>query len=200
MRTRALSVIGLTFAILVFGRAYEVSSEITSSSTHETENHNENSLESEALNPTNSDGHSTNAGDAPQQCLTSEIHDVLIADTQRIKHRESKIGEREAALQKLETTLTAQLVGIDAANANLKGQIAALKAGASEDLTHLVGMYQTMKPKLAAKIFNSMDAAFAAGFLREMNSSTAGLIMANMDAKRSYTISVIIAQRNAKYR
>ena len=79
-------------------------------------------------------------------------------------------------------------------------QIDNLKSIANDDLLHLVGMYQTMKPKQAADIFNSMDPAFAAGFLREMNSDKAGLIMANMDPQNSYTISVIIAGRNAKYR
>jgi len=37
-------------------------------------------------------------------------------------------------------------------------------------------------------------------FLREMSSEKAGFIMANMDARRSYTISVIIAGKNANYR
>jgi flagellar motility protein MotE (MotC chaperone) len=45
-----------------------------------------------------------------------------------------------------------------------------------------------------------MDPAFSAGFLREMSSDKAGLIMANMEARKSYAISVIIAGRNAKYR
>ena len=93
-----------------------------------------------------------------------------------------------------------QLATVEKANAELQANLEALKAVANDDLRHLVGMYETMKPKDAADIFDSMDAAFAAGFLREMTSDNAGLIMANMDPKKSYAISVIIAGRNAKFR
>ncbi|RZV42883.1 MAG: hypothetical protein EX271_04965 [Acidimicrobiales bacterium] len=133
-------------------------------------------------------------------CVSSDIHDILMADSARLELRTTEMNERQAALQELEKTLKVQLTGIESANAELDKKIATLKAGANEDLAHLVAMYQTMKPKQAATIFDSMDPAFAAGFLREMNSNAAGLIMANMNAKKSYTISVLIAQKNAKYR
>jgi flagellar motility protein MotE (MotC chaperone) len=75
-----------------------------------------------------------------------------------------------------------------------------METTANEDIDHLVKMYQVMKPKQAAEIFDSMDPAFAAGFLREMNSERAGMIMANMDSRKSYSISIIMAAKNAKYR
>ena len=93
-----------------------------------------------------------------------------------------------------------QLAEIEAANTALGNKIDVLKSVAGDDLEHLVSMYETMKPKQASEIFNSMDPAFAAGFLREINSNTAGLIMANMDARKSYAISILIAGKNAKYR
>ena len=69
----------------------------------------------------------------------------------------------------------------------------------TEDGKHGV-LVKTMKPKQASIIFNQMDPVFAASFLRLMDSNNAGLIMANMESKKAYTISVIMANRNADMR
>jgi flagellar motility protein MotE (MotC chaperone) len=61
-------------------------------------------------------------------------------------------------------------------------------------------MYSTMKPKNAAAIFDRMDPAFAAGFLREIDSARAGVIMAEMGEEQSYRISLLIANRHAGWR
>ena len=45
-----------------------------------------------------------------------------------------------------------------------------------------------------------MDPAFAAGFLRLMPSEQAGLILASMDSKKAYVISVKLATMNADVR
>jgi flagellar motility protein MotE (MotC chaperone) len=71
---------------------------------------------------------------------------------------------------------------------------------AGEDISHLVEMYSTMKPKNAAAIFDRMDPAFAAGFLREIDSARAGVIMAEMGEEQSYRISLLIANRHAEWR
>ena len=71
---------------------------------------------------------------------------------------------------------------------------------ADEDISHLVLIYETMKPKKAAEIFNKMDPNFAAGFLRRMNGTRAGLIMSEIEPKTSYRISLIIANQNAAWR
>ena len=90
----------------------------------------------------------------------------------------------------------------------LQGFAGGVKVGAFQrkrfvcdpDIRHLAGMYSAMKPDAAATIFNQMDPAFAAGFLRLIPSEQAGLILANMDAKKAYVISVKLATMNADVR
>ncbi len=188
MKTYALPVLSLTFGLLVISRAASVSTEIVpqaqAADVSETQQANINTA---STNP-------------DMQCLTGDILETITADMTRLNLRKAEISEREVALSAIEEKLKTQMATIEDANASLQAKIDNMKAVANEDLLHLVGMYQTMKPKQAAEIFNSMDAAFAAGFLREMSSDNAGMIMANMDPQQSYTISVIIAGRNAKYR
>jgi flagellar motility protein MotE (MotC chaperone) len=67
---------------------------------------------------------------------------------------------------------------------------------AGKDVRHLVAMYEQMKPKQAGQIFNAMDPTFAAGFLGQMNAPSAALILANMDAEKAYSVSLLLAGRN----
>ena len=50
----------------------------------------------------------------------------------------------------------------------------------------------------AALMFAVMDADFAAGFLARMKPEAAAAIMAGLDPKVAYTISAVLAGRNAR--
>lgn len=188
MKTYTLPIISVTFAILVISRATVVSSEVVppKSETH--------------AEQTNEVSQPASAQTSEDVCLSGPVLEAVTADLERLEKRKIEITEREVALAAIEAKLTTQMNAVEEANKALGKKIEHMKSLASDDLRHLVSMYQTMKPKQAAEIFDSMDPSFAAGFLREMNSEKAGLIMANMDARKSYTISVIIAGRNSKYR
>ncbi len=133
-------------------------------------------------------------------CLTASIAETVSRDRKNLNARLIDFEARETALKALEVKLNGQIKTISEAKANLQEQADMMSREANSDLAHLVTMYSTMKPKKAAEIFDNMDPAFAAGFLREIDGLKAGLIMAEMDTKNSYKISVLIANRNAKWR
>jgi flagellar motility protein MotE (MotC chaperone) len=54
-----------------------------------------------------------------------------------------------------------------------------------------------MKPKDAAALFETMEPEFAAGFIARMLPDSAAKVMSGLDPKVAYTISVILAGRNA---
>jgi len=83
---------------------------------------------------------------------------------------------------------------------SIEEQLAKIDKIANNDIAHLIAMYETMKPKKAAEIFNNMAPSFAAGFLIDMNSTRAGLIMSEMETQKSYEVSLVIASRNANLR
>lgn len=133
-------------------------------------------------------------------CLTPAIAETVARDRKELNTRLLDIESRETALKALESKLDSQIKTLSEAKVELQEQADAMTREANSDLNHLVVMYSTMKPKKAAEIFDNMDPAFAAGFLREIDSLKAGLIMAEMDTKNSYKISVLIANRNAQWR
>ena len=124
-----------------------------------------------------------------------------------IKAREAALIEKEAAyaekmqsLKAVETRVEDRMAVLGQMNDRLSTAMSAIEAETDQDITHLASMYENMKPQEASKIFNRMDPAFAAGFLRIMNSTNAGLILAGMEPEKAYSISVVLASRNAGYR
>ncbi|WP_416877236.1 MotE family protein [Litorimonas sp.] len=133
-------------------------------------------------------------------CLTGAVAETLIKERSLLNERQVEMAKRETALKALETKVEKDVASLDVTQKTIQAQIDKMEKVAQDDITHLVEMYKTMKPKKAAEIFNSMDAGFAAGFLREMDSTQAGLIMSEMGARKSYEISLIIANRGSNWR
>lgn len=133
-------------------------------------------------------------------CLTPAIAETVARDRKAVNARLLDVKARESALTALEGKLDDQMSNIQDAKATLQAQADKLTRVADDDLNHLVLMYSTMKPKKAAEIFDNMDPAFAAGFIRQIDGVKAGLIMAEMDTNNSYKISLLIASRNAQWR
>eukprot|EP00919_Chromeraceae_sp_WS-2016_P021311 GHVR01050367.1.p1 GENE.GHVR01050367.1~~GHVR01050367.1.p1 ORF type:complete len:199 (+),score=12.55 GHVR01050367.1:332-928(+) len=133
-------------------------------------------------------------------CLTGAVAETLISQRKELDERQLSIMKRETALEALETKVGENVANLEVTQKAIQVQIKRMEQVAQDDITHLVEMYQTMKPKKAAEIFESMAPAFAAGFLREMDSAQAGLIMSEMSARKSYEVSLIIANRGNNWR
>ncbi|MEL6687335.1 MAG: hypothetical protein AAFP97_06920 [Pseudomonadota bacterium] len=141
------------------------------------------------------------APDMPEAtCLTPALVAAFEPRQEVLNARATELDERQAELEALEKSLQARLTEMDTTRQSLEAMTARLDAAAGEDISHLVDMYATMKAKKAAAIFDRMDPAFAAGFLREIDSARAGLIMAEMGEEQSYRVSLLIANRHAEWR
>lgn len=133
-------------------------------------------------------------------CLTGAVAETLMNERSVLNSRQVEMAKRETALKALESKVQKDVDSLEVTQKTIQNQIDKMEKVAEDDILHLVEMYKTMKPKKAAEIFDSMDPGFAAGFLRQMDSTQAGLIMSEMSARKSYQISLIIANRGADWR
>lgn len=133
-------------------------------------------------------------------CLTPSIAEALMEEKATLKDKQLAMVERETVLEALEKTLDQKIENLEETKKSIEEQLAKIDKIANNDIAHLIAMYETMKPKKAAEIFNNMAPSFAAGFLIDMNSTRAGLIMSEMETQKSYEVSLVIASRNANLR
>lgn len=127
----------------------------------------------------------------------SALLDSLKAREERLEEREMQIQMRKKALEIADREIERRIVSLKQIENDLR-QTLSLSDGAAEgDLTQLTAVYENMKSKDAAALFEAMDPPFAAGFLGRMRPDAAAAIMAGLTPETAYTISVILAGRNA---
>lgn len=137
----------------------------------------------------------------PENCVQSEGVEKLMAlireRQERLVVQDRQIADRMATLQVAEAELQLTLNAVVAAEEKLQSSLSLASRAMNDDLTSLIAVYESMKPKDAAGLFAAMPPEFAAGFLAQMRSEIAAEIMAGLTPDQAYGISVYIAGRNA---
>lgn len=122
---------------------------------------------------------------------------ALSARETRVLAQEAALADRSAALELANAALDGRLEALEQAEARLRQTLAIADGAAEADLARLTAVYETMKPREAATLFDAMDARFAAGFLGRMRPDAAAAVLSGMSPDKAYEISAILAGRNA---
>lgn len=115
----------------------------------------------------------------------------------RVVAREQALTDRLQALRLAEAQLVERLAELEAAERSLSDTLATATTANDADIARLTAVYENMKPAEAAKLFEQMAPDFASGFLVRMRPEPAAAIFAGLEPQTAYSISVIIAGRNA---
>lgn len=115
----------------------------------------------------------------------------------QVRAQEAAAADRMAALTLADAAIAKRMEELAAAEASLKEVLAIADGAAEQDLARLTAVYEAMKPADASALFVAMAPEFAAGFLGRMQPEAAAAVMAGMAPDKAYSISVMIAGRNA---
>ncbi len=111
--------------------------------------------------------------------------------------KEAELETRLQALALVETAVSEDLARLEEAEAKLRATMATADQAAETDIGRLTAVYENMKPDQAAALFQLMEPSFAAGFLGRMRPDSAAAILAGLEPDLAYSISVVLAGRNA---
>lgn len=111
--------------------------------------------------------------------------------------RERQMALRTKALNVADEEISRRMVDLEKAEISLRKTLSLADGAAEEDLARLTTVYESMKPKDTAALFQTMEPDFAAGFLGRMRPDVAAAVMTNLPPEVAYSISVIMAGRNA---
>ena len=127
----------------------------------------------------------------------AKMLETIQAKEAEIEAREKEQNSREKTLEAAGEEISARLAELKEAEDNLRATIAITDGASESDLSKLTAVYENMKPKDAAALFEAMEPDFAAGFLSRMRPDAAANVMAGLPPELAYSISVILAGRNA---
>lgn len=137
----------------------------------------------------------------PGQCTAIEPLERALSRVEGraelLDQREARIEARALAVAEAEAMVTGQLAALEETENRLEALLSLSDTAAESDLERLTQMYETMDAGDAAALFLQMDPSFAAGFLGRMQPGTAAGVLAELDPGVAYSISVLLATRNA---
>ena len=142
------------------------------------------------------------AGTGPEGCVAppddvAAVIRALTAREARVAAREAALDQRMSALSLAEAEFQEMQAELIAAEEELRSLVAFADTAAETDLARLTEVYENMEPDEASALFQQMTPEFAAGFLGRMRPEIAAAVLARLEPETAYTISVILAGRNA---
>jgi len=138
----------------------------------------------------------SDAASCPPQLDSEELLKAIRERQAQLDIAEERINTREQLLRVSKIKIDEQLGSLERAEEQLAATLALADQAAENDVQRLTAVYENMKPKEAAEIFETMDINFAAGFLMRMRPDAAAGIMTNLNSEAAYSISVVMAGRN----
>ncbi len=123
------------------------------------------------------------------------FHDMM-ARRKKLDQIEKKLRAREALLQAAEQEVDRKVQEL----AKLKKEIEALLNKQTEEekarIGSLVKIYEGMKPKDAARIFDTLDIDVLVSVMSTMSERKVAPILAAMNAERARTVTIMLAEQN----
>jgi flagellar motility protein MotE (MotC chaperone) len=153
--------------------------------------------------PTPTEGGSAPAGalaaPAPIACPASVegLEDVaadLVARRARFDEREMALLLRAAALEEAERRLAQRAAELEQLAADLQTRSGELDAAQAARIARLVKVYEAMKPKQAAEVFDRLPLELAVGVAAEMREVKIAAVLAAMSPDRAQRLTTELAR------
>lgn len=142
--------------------------------------------------------------ESPHSNVTSQLSPAERALLERLSQRREELDAREQAIVSKENLLEAAEKRIEArikALEELEARIASLSeeqdAKRKAQVAGLVTMYENMKPKDAARIFDRLQLDVLLSVVEEMKPRTMSAILAQMEPENAERLTIAIARKNA---
>lgn len=133
----------------------------------------------------------------PETQPTSRLLQEILKREQRVVTLERDLAIRKQAMNIAKVEIERRISALESAESRLSATLTKADTAAEADVNQLIKVYESMKPKDSAALFETMEPTFAAGFLGRMRPDVAAGVMAGLTPKVAYSISVILAGRNA---
>ncbi len=118
----------------------------------------------------------------------------LAKRSQEIKAKEEALKKETLLLKAAEVSLNEKLKHFDLLKQDLLKMLETLKEKDNKQLNDLVKIYTTMKPKLAANVWNLMEIPTLKELIKRMEKRKAALILAAMEKEKVKVLSEILAK------
>ena len=108
--------------------------------------------------------------------------------------REQALALREAVMKSLETRIGGQISRLETLNGDLEHRLGQVSADEQARIAQLVKVYEAMKAKSAATIFDPMALDLLLPIVRQMRETKVAAIVAEMDPAKARALTAELAR------
>lgn len=124
-----------------------------------------------------------------------EVLESLTRRREDLDKREAALDMREKLLQTTEQRLDQKLAEVQKVQADIKTSVRTLNDQEAAQIASLVKVYEAMKPKEAAAIFQGLDRTILIDVSARMREAKMSAILAAMDPEKAREVTVMLAKR-----
>jgi flagellar motility protein MotE (MotC chaperone) len=124
-----------------------------------------------------------------------EVLQQLAARRAALDRREQELDRRAALLATAEANVGTQLERLEQLRAEIAATMATHDAKEDEKLASLVKIYETMKPKAAAEIFDRLEMPILIRVVERMRAPKSADVLARMDPTKAKQVTAELARR-----
>ena len=124
-----------------------------------------------------------------------ELLQALAKRRETIDLREREVESREALLAAAETRIEEKIASLETLQSRIEDLLIQYDEQEERQITSLVKIYEAMKPKEAARIFEKLDMPVLLDVVERMKERKASAVLAKMDPAKAKTVTLELAQR-----
>ncbi|MCK4946730.1 MAG: hypothetical protein KAS59_10805 [Alphaproteobacteria bacterium] len=124
-----------------------------------------------------------------------EVLQSLSKRRDELDKREKKIGQQEALLRAAEGEVDRKVAELNKIRSELEELLNRQQTIQDERIDSLVKIYGNMKPKLAARIFDTLEMEVMLSVISKMSERKSSPILANMDPEKARQVTIQLAEQ-----
>ena len=127
--------------------------------------------------------------------VRQDVYKDLLQRRQQLDAREKELQKREALIAATNTEISAKVKELTTLKTEIEKLLKKQTDEEQENVTRLVRIYEGMKPKDAARIFNALDMDVLVSVLGKMGEKKSGAIIAAMDAEKARNVTLMLSEQ-----
>lgn len=136
---------------------------------------------------------------APSKEVSSpegDLYKQLAGRRDQLDRREQEMTSREALLKIAEQRMDQKLKEMETLKTQLQALVGQAGSAQQAQLDNLVKIYEIMKPKEAAKIFETLEMPVLLGVVQKMKPARTAAVMAEMNPEKAKEVTVALTKQD----
>jgi flagellar motility protein MotE (MotC chaperone) len=127
-------------------------------------------------------------------CITGKLLQNALIKLNQVENREKELLKHQKLLEITDRRVREQVAKLKLMKEEIVESAKLADSSIRKESKRLISIYEKMKPKEAAIIFNEMSPNVAAELLRTMKEDQSSAILAKMEPKNAYNVTLALAQ------